>query len=155
MDCSLPGSSVHGILQARILEWIAISFSRGSSWPRDQTRVSCITGSFFTNEPPGKPWGDQTVVLYWFIGSTLSFVYWESIGVSCGSDGKESVCSAGRPFSALGSGRFPQRRAWQPTPVFLPGKFNGLRSLVSYIVHGIAKSWTPLSYQHFHSHGCR
>ena len=43
MDCSLPGSSVHGILQARILEWIAISFSRGSSWPRDQTLVSCIS----------------------------------------------------------------------------------------------------------------
>ena len=37
MDCSLPGSSVHGILQARILEWVAISFSRGSSWPRDWT----------------------------------------------------------------------------------------------------------------------
>ena len=48
VDCSLPGSSVHGILQARILEWVAISFSRGSSWPRDQTQVSCIAGSFFT-----------------------------------------------------------------------------------------------------------
>ena len=42
MDCSLPGSSVHGILQARILEWVAISFSTGSSWPRDQTCISCI-----------------------------------------------------------------------------------------------------------------
>ena len=42
MDCSLPGSSVHGISQARILEWVAIPFSRGSSWPRDQTHVSCI-----------------------------------------------------------------------------------------------------------------
>ena len=42
MDCSLPGSSVHGIFQARILEWVAISFSRGSSQPRDQTWVSCI-----------------------------------------------------------------------------------------------------------------
>ena len=47
-DCSLPGSSVHGILQARILEWVAISFSRGSSWPRDQTQVSRITGRRFT-----------------------------------------------------------------------------------------------------------
>ena len=45
MDCSPPGSSVHGILQARILEWVAISFSRGSSWPRDQTRVSYIASS--------------------------------------------------------------------------------------------------------------
>ena len=41
MGCSLPGSSVQGILQARILEWDAISFSRGSSWHGDQTRVSC------------------------------------------------------------------------------------------------------------------
>ena len=45
MDCSLPGSSVHGIFWARVVEWVAISFSRGSSRPRDQTRVS---------EPPGK-----------------------------------------------------------------------------------------------------
>ena len=48
MDCSLPGSSVHGIFQARVLEWIAISFSRGSSQPRDQTRVSCIVDRCFT-----------------------------------------------------------------------------------------------------------
>ena len=43
MDCSPLGSSIHGILQARILEWIAISFSRGSSWPRDRTQVSCVS----------------------------------------------------------------------------------------------------------------
>ena len=42
MDCSLPGSSVHGISQERILEWVAISFSRWSCWPRDWTWVSCI-----------------------------------------------------------------------------------------------------------------
>ena len=48
MDCSPPDSSVHGILQARILEWVAIPFSRGSSWPRDWTQVSWITGRFFT-----------------------------------------------------------------------------------------------------------
>ena len=41
MDCSPPGPSVHGVLQARILEWVAISFSRGSSEPRDRTGVSC------------------------------------------------------------------------------------------------------------------
>ena len=44
-----------GIFQARILEWVAISFSRGSSWPRDRTRVSCIAGRFFTTVPPEKP----------------------------------------------------------------------------------------------------
>ena len=42
MECNLPSSSVHGILHARILEWVAISFSRGSFWPRNWTRVSCI-----------------------------------------------------------------------------------------------------------------
>ena len=47
MDCSLPGSSLHGILQARVLEWVAISFSRGSSRPRDRTRVSHIPGRRF------------------------------------------------------------------------------------------------------------
>ena len=48
MDCSLPGSSVHGLLQARILEWGALSFSRGSSRPRNWPWVSCIAGRFFT-----------------------------------------------------------------------------------------------------------
>ena len=48
MNCSLPGSSVHGILQARIPEWVAISFSKASSPPRDQTQASCIAGRFFT-----------------------------------------------------------------------------------------------------------
>ena len=48
MDCSLPGSSVHGIFQARVLEWVAISFSKGSSQPRDQTQVSRIIGRCFT-----------------------------------------------------------------------------------------------------------
>ena len=55
MECSPPGSSVHGIFQARIVERVAISFSRGSSQPRDQTHMSCITGGFSTTEPPGKP----------------------------------------------------------------------------------------------------
>ena len=50
MDWSLPCSSVHGILQARVLEWVAFSFSRGSSWPRDWTWISCTEGSFFTNQ---------------------------------------------------------------------------------------------------------
>ena len=48
MGCSLPGSSVHGILQARLLEWLPMPFSRGSFWPREWTLVSCIAGRFFT-----------------------------------------------------------------------------------------------------------
>ena len=49
MDCSPPGSSVHGTLQAGILEWVAIPSSRGSSQPRDQSQVSCTAGRFFTS----------------------------------------------------------------------------------------------------------
>ena len=48
MDCGLQGSSVHVIFQARVLEWVAISSSRGSSWPRDWTQVYCIAGRCFT-----------------------------------------------------------------------------------------------------------
>ena len=62
MGCSLPGSSVHGILQARILEWVAISFSRGSSWHGDRTRVSCTAVRFFTPESQEKP-----IMLYYVL----------------------------------------------------------------------------------------
>ena len=55
MNCSLPGSSVHGILQAGVLKRIAILFSSGSSQPRDWTWVSCIA-SLLPSEPPGQPW---------------------------------------------------------------------------------------------------
>ena len=59
MDCNLPGSSVHGILQARILEWVAISSSQ-EIFPTQESKlhllqVSCVAGGFFTAEPPGKP----------------------------------------------------------------------------------------------------
>ena len=47
VDCSPPGSSVQGVLKARILKWVAIAFSRGSFWPRDWTQVSCIAGRLF------------------------------------------------------------------------------------------------------------
>ena len=65
MDCSPPGSSVHGILQARILEWVAISFSRGSPPPRNRIHVSwspALAGEFFTTEPPGKPVYDNAAL---------------------------------------------------------------------------------------------
>ena len=64
VDCSPPGSSVHGILQARILEGVAISFSRRSSQPRDRTPVSCIAGGFFTI---------KTLKLPTCIGAWISF----------------------------------------------------------------------------------
>ena len=55
VDCSPPVSSVHGILQARILEWVAIPFSRGSSQPRDQTWVSCTAGGLYNLSHQGSP----------------------------------------------------------------------------------------------------
>jgi len=54
MGCSLPGFSVHGISQARLLEWIAISFSRGYSCPGIEPTFYALTGRFFTTEPPGE-----------------------------------------------------------------------------------------------------
>ena len=75
MDCSPPGSSVHGILQARILERVAISSSRRSSQPRDRTQVSHIAGDSLLSEPPGK--------------SKKVFTTHP-----CDSAGKESVCNA-------------------------------------------------------------
>ena len=81
MDCSLPGSSVHGILYGRILEWVAVHFSRRSSELRDQTCISCIAGGFFTTEPPGKPsnilpshnWSNKVTKLVFF-GWLITFI---------------------------------------------------------------------------------
>ena len=65
MEGILPGSCIHGILQARILEWVAIPFFRGTSQPRDQTWVSCIAGRFLTvwatMEVPNNRWGHPWV----------------------------------------------------------------------------------------------
>ena len=55
LDCSPPGSTVEAVLQARWLEWVVISFSRGSSQPRDTAWSSALAGRFFATEPPGKP----------------------------------------------------------------------------------------------------
>ena len=66
VDCSPPGSSVHGILQARVLVWVAILFSRGSSRPREQTWVSCTAGRFFT------VWTTREVLL----SSCFTSIYW-------------------------------------------------------------------------------
>ena len=77
MDCSPPGSPVRGILQARILECIAIYFSRETSWPRDQTHVSCIAGGFFTVLAPGKPNHGHTseILQVWFQTTTTKVIF--------------------------------------------------------------------------------
>ena len=65
MDCSLPGYSVHGILQARVLEWVAIPFSRESSQLRGQTWISHIVSRFFTLSHQGSPLSSQSYPILW------------------------------------------------------------------------------------------
>ena len=75
MDCSRAGSSVHGVLQARILEWVVIPFSRGSSQHRDRAQVSCIAGGFFTLSHLGR----VTLLAHMEISFTtysLTLVFW-------------------------------------------------------------------------------
>ena len=71
-DCSLPGSSVHGILQARILKWVVMSSFRGSSWPKDQIGVSMALrwqAGFLPLVPPGKPLRWYHSPLFFFLQS--------------------------------------------------------------------------------------
>ena len=81
LDCSPSGSSVHGILQAALLEWVAVSFSSRSSSPRDQTHVSCISCivvDSLPSEPLGKsmrPWGLIISSLIWFLFQTNTLVF--------------------------------------------------------------------------------
>ena len=145
MDCSPQGSSAYGILQARILEWVAISFSRESSGLRDQTRVSCITGRFFTVWATRKAWKaecttwEDNIVKDEILRSTFKSKALNKLktnkqkkqGFPGGSDGKESACKQETRVQSL-SWKIPWRREWLPTPVFLPGEFYGQRSLVGY-----------------------
>ena len=100
-DCSSPGSSVHKISQARILEWVAIPFSRGSSQTRDRTRVSCTVARFFPSEKPGKPPPPLPLLaVNCELRSSLE-------GFPDSSVSKESSCNAGDPGWIPGSGRSP------------------------------------------------
>ena len=123
--CSLPGSSVHGISQVRILEWVAISFSRVSSWPRDPTQVSCIAGRFFATEPPG------------LLAQLVNHLGPNS------SAGKESACNAGDPGSVPRLGRSPGEGKGYPL------QYSGLQNSMDSVVHRFAESWTWLSDFHF------
>ena len=103
MECSPPGSFVYEISQARILEWVSISFSRRSPQPGDLTHGSRSAGRFFTTEPPGKP------VLNAATTTPRSFrgIFSNIKGFPGGSEGKESACIAGDLGSIPGLGRCP------------------------------------------------
>ena len=76
IDCSLPASSVHRILQARIQEWVVIPFSKGSSWPRNWTQVSCSEGRFFTIWATSKAHTEQPAGRkpLWCLGKHLQII---------------------------------------------------------------------------------
>ena len=86
MDCSLPGSSVHGILQSRILEWVAISFSRGSSQPRDWTSISYVScigrGVLYCYHHLGNPWRILSMVLTSMWNESTCMVVWMSFSIA-------------------------------------------------------------------------
>ena len=133
MDCSPPVSSVHGISQAKILQWVAISFSRVSSWPRDQTCISCfscigrqIPYHWTTWESLWADWGVAKVNCPWWLS------------------GKESACNA-RDMSSIpglgtslgeGNGNPLKYSCWE-NPID--------RGAWWSTVHLVTKSWTRLS----------
>ena len=118
MGCSLPGSSVHGILQARILEWVTISFARRFSQSRDQTCVSHICRQIFYCLSHQ---GSQVNMI-----CCLMNMYFLSVCCRAG------LIKGTRPKKTrkAPSSDFPWRRQWHPTPALLPGKSHGRRSLV-------------------------
>ena len=138
MDCSQPGFSVHGIFQARELEWVAISFFRGSSWPRDRTQVSCIAGRHFTL------WATREAprILEWVAypfsrdlpgtgikpGSPVLQADSLSQGASLAAQLVKNPPAMQETWFDPWIGKIPWRRERLPTPVFWPGEFHGLYS---------------------------
>ena len=104
MDCSLPGSSVNGIFQARVLEWAAIAFSRGSSQPRDQTQVSCNIDRCFRK---------VLVSLRAKISFTDLEIYWEcTIRKALHCEGKQRVMANCPYYKELREGQARPVHCW-------------------------------------------
>ena len=133
MDCSLPGSSTHWTFQPRILEWVAIPFFRGSSWPRDWTQVSWIAGRFFVClYSKGKTDTYDFLSLAWRIPWMEEPGRLQSMGsLSVGHDWSTSLSL----FTFM-----HWRRQWQPTPVYLPGESQGRGNLVGCRLWGRTES---------------
>ena len=138
MDCSPLSCFVHGILQARILEWVAVVSSRVSSWPRDRTHVSCVSAfarRFFTTSATWEALIKGYLYLnFWFNQMSLY------IGCFPGGSAVKNLPAKAGDVRDAGFHpwvrKIPWRRAWQPTPVILPGKPHGQRSPAG------SKSWT-------------
>ena len=135
IDGSPPGSTIPGILQARTLEWVTISFS--SAWSKSESEVmqSCLTLS----DPMD----------YSLPGSSVCGIFQarvpEWVAIAFSTEGIENLLIQNR-----------RRRKWQPTPVFLPGESHGQRSLVGYSTWGCKESdmneWLTQTHTHTHTH---
>ena len=165
-----PPISGHGILQARILEWVAILFSRGASQPKDWTLVSCIADTLYSLSHQGSPKGGHS--------RTVINMHYRATGFPSGSvvkkKKKKSACQCrseikrrsvlsnslrphglyspwNSPGQNTGVGslswveKIPWRRKWQPTSVFLPGKSHGQRSLAGYSPWSLKRVWHNLA----------
>ena len=163
MDCSPPGSSIHGISQARILEWVVISFSRGSSWPKDRAQDSCIAGVFFTVEPPGKPLSlathDQNQFLIGQLHPNASGTPQHAYLLNHNSSTlvqmlKNLPAMRETPVQSLIWEDPLETGMAPPTAVFLPGEFHGQRSLVQFMVsQRVRHDWTRvIEHTHTHTH---
>ena len=147
MNCSPQDFSAHGISQVGILEWVAISFSRGSSWLRDETCISWIAGGFSYH------WATLCCIYTYvnrpfivYVTHTLLGLYLVNTLKSCtqnpGMKALEVAQLVKNPLANardardrrfdLWVGKIPWRRKWQPASVFLLGKFHEERSLVGY-----------------------
>jgi len=166
MKCSLPGSSIHGIFQARVLEWVWKH--RSDHFTFLPTKLS--TDLCLSQNSPGKNTG---------VGSLFPFPEevtdpsmepespeWQVDSLPAelpgkppvGTSGEESACQCRRHRECrfdLWVGRILWRRKWQPTPVFLPGKFHGQRSLAGYSPWTCRESDTiehARAHTHTHTH---
>ena len=106
--CDHTGSSVHGLFQPRILEWVTISSSRKPSWPRDPTHMSSISFTadrFFSTEPPGKSLSYKSGRWYRFLRSCMSTVYTRDIS---------RIQSSSECFQTLKRPHSTDQRVWIP-----------------------------------------
>ena len=147
MDCSPPGSSVHGILLAGILEWVAIRFCRGSSWPRDQTMVSCTAGKFFTVWAT-KEWSRSVV-------SDSATLWTAAYQASLSMGFFRQECWSGLPFPSPGDLPDPGSPALQADslPSELPGKppiniFNN--QICAIFWRSLTKTWNLTSFRNLY-----
>ena len=142
IDCGLPGSSPHGVFQAKILEWIPVPYSRGSSRPEDQIRVSgisCIGRQILYHQCHLEA---QVLIDHRILYTIVRLPWW--------SDGKESACmQCWRPGFSPQVGKIPWRRKWHPTPdSCLKNPMDG--GAWQATVRGVARSRTRLSdFTHF------